>query len=110
MDASPWRNPAVKPQVQAHVVEDFEGQGGAGEVEMETMACLPDAFESDGTLHGGAKRLAVSHNLEIWWLASSNLLIVRAVACDARLQSTTRRFAHRLFALLRLRYRLETLS
>ncbi len=110
MESHAWRSSAAKPQVQALVLEDLEGSGTAGDLEAETLACLPDTFEGDGSLHGGAKRLAVSHNLEVWWFESSNLIVVRALVCDARLQCVTQRFAQRLFALLRLRYRLEQLN
>jgi hypothetical protein len=110
MATQSWRSFAVKPQVQLRILEDLEGTGDAGELEAETLACLPDTFEGDGSVHGGAKRLAASHHLEVWWFESSSLLVVRAVACDARVHGAAIRFADRLLALLRLRYRLERLN
>jgi hypothetical protein len=97
----------VPPQAQVHLLEDLEARDATfADLEAETLACLPDGFEFDGFTRCGAKRLASSRNLEVWF-DTVQLLVARDGAHNARSHRATPRFADRLFTLLRLRYRLE---
>ncbi|NJK44577.1 MAG: hypothetical protein HC933_10095, partial [Pleurocapsa sp. SU_196_0] len=104
-------SPAVRPQAQLHVLEDLELRDASfADLELEAIACLPDGFECDGSSRCGAKRLASSHNLEVWWFDTAGLLIVRSLESRAGMRFVVDRLSNRIVKLLALRYRLERVA
>jgi hypothetical protein len=101
----------VPPQAQVHLLEDLEVSGVPfADLEVETLACLPDGFERDGFTRCGAKRLASSHNLEVWWFDTAHLLVVRSLESRSGMRFVVNRLSDRIIKLLALRYRLERVA
>jgi hypothetical protein len=101
----------VPPQAQVHLLEDLETNNVPfADLETETLACLPDGFEFDGFTRCGAKRLASSHNLEVWWFDATHLLVVRSLEPRSGMRFVVNRLSDRIIKLLALRYRLERVA